>query len=75
MEDDEKPGFMDKAISSAMKTMGMPKLPVCEVCGGHLAGGSMTIRHKDASLVICMKCVFDGIEYWLTQRDRMLKAK
>ena len=63
-------GIMDKAQERALATM-----PSCEVCKGTLMGGSLTISHGGRSMIVCMKCVLDAIDFYLTQRDDRIRSK
>lgn len=63
-------GIMKKAQEAAQNSM-----PHCEApgCGGTLMGGSMTVLHNGKPMIICMKCVLAGTEYYLTKRDEGLR--
>ena len=72
--EEESPGFMEKLVERAQKAAG-DTMPKCEICGGTLMGGSLTIYHSGRSMIICMKCTLDSVEYWLTRRDERMHAK
>lgn len=71
-EDEKKPGFIEKMMLQAQKGA-LATMPKCELCGGHLAGGALTINHKDKQIVCCVKCIFKGMDFYLTKREEGLK--
>ena len=48
--------------------------PHCEICGGHLAGGALTVVADNQAMIICLKCVNNGMDYYIRERKKALKS-
>ncbi len=60
-------------LAKGMMEQAMTTMPACEICHGTLMGGSFTYNGDKGPMILCMKCVFRAITYYVRQREERLK--
>lgn len=70
---EETPTFLENFMKQAKEEAGT-MMPKCHLCSGHLAGGALTVPLDNSdAIVICMKCNFKAVNFYLREREKRLK--
>ena len=50
-------------------------MPSCEMCGGTLVGGSLTVSNdKGVPIIACIKCINISVQFFLRERTKRMAA-